>query len=94
MSVKKNVVSSLNSFKCSAYQLVDQKWHKMQFQSTHFVKIFQVARSQTPMFSMLIVFHTMSFAVTLSKGLIHYYYMPQVSKILSTGITSIATSKN
>ena len=81
-------------FKCSAYQLVDQNWHKMQFQSTYLVKYFRRAHPQTPMFSMLIVFHIMPFAVTLSKGLIHYYYMPQVSKILSTGIASIATSKN
>ena len=40
---------------------------------------------------MLIVFHMMPFVVTLSKDLIHYYYMPQASKILSTGIASIYT---
>ena len=79
------------SFKFSAYQLVDQHWHKYNLRALIiFVKKFWVTRPQTPMLCMLIVFHTMSFAVALSKGLIHYYYMPQASKILSTGIASIA----
>ena len=77
----------------SACQLVNQNWHKMQYQSTYFVTIFWVARPQTPMLYVLIAFHTMSFAVTLSKGLIHYYYMPQASKILSTGIASTPSYK-
>ena len=48
---------------------------------------------ETPMLSMLILLHTMSFAMTFSKGLVHYYYMPQVSKILSTGIASVPSYK-
>ena len=71
----KNVVSPLNSFKCSAYQLVDQNWHKMQSQNTYFVNIFCVARPQTPMLCKLIVVHTMPFSVTSFKGLIHYYVL-------------------
>ena len=43
------------------------------------------------MLCILIAFHTMPFAVTLSKGLIHYYYTPQASKILTTGIVSSYT---
>ena len=86
MPVKKNVVSPLNSYKCSGYQLANQNWHKMQSQSTYFVKPFWVACHQTPTLCMFIVFHTIPFAMALSKGLVHYYYMPQVSKILSTGI--------
>ena len=89
----KNVMSPLNSFKCSVYQLVDQNWHKMQSQSTYFVKKFLGGTPQTPMLCLLIVFHTMPFAVTLSYGLIHYYYMPQASKFLSTGIASIPSYK-
>ena len=34
MPVKKNVVNPLNSLS-SAYQLVNQNWHKMQSQSTY-----------------------------------------------------------
>ena len=86
MPVKKNVVNPLNSYKCSGYQLVNQNWHKMQSQSTYFVKLFWVACHQTSTFCMFIVFHTMPFAMALSKDLVHYYYMPQASKILSTGI--------
>ena len=88
-----NVVSPLNSFKCSACQLVDQNWHKMQSQNTYFVKVFWVTFPQTPMLCMLIVFHIMPFVVKLSKGPVHYYYMPQASKILSTGIASIPLYK-
>ena len=88
-----NLVSPLNSFKCSACQLVDQNWYKMQSQSTYFVKVFWMTFPQTPMLCMLIVFHTMPFVVTLSKGLVHYYYMPQASKILSTGLASIPLYK-
>ena len=93
MLVKKNVVSPLNYFKYSAYQLVDQNWHKRNLRTPIFVKLFWVAHSQTPMLCMLIVFHTVSFAVTLSKGLIHYYYMPQASKFLSTGMASTPSYK-
>ena len=89
MPVKKNVVSPPNSFKCSVYLLVDQNLHKMQSQSIYFVKIFLVTCPQTPIICMLTVFHTMPFAVTLFKGLVHYYNMPQASKFLSTGIASI-----
>ena len=85
MLVKKNVVSPLNYFKYSASR---SKLAQMQSQSTYFVKFFWVAHSQTPMLCMLIVFHTVSFAVTSSKGLVHYYYMPQASKFLSTSIAS------
>ena len=38
MPVKKNVVSHLNSSKCSVYQLVDQNWNKIKSQSIYFVK--------------------------------------------------------
>ena len=89
----KNVVSPLNSFICSVYQLVDQIWHKMKSQCTYYIKCFWVACPQTPMLCMLIVFHTMQFAVTLSKGLVHYYYMPQAFKILSIPIASIPSYK-
>ena len=88
-----SLVSPLNSFKCSACQLVDQNWHRIQSQSTCFVNFFWVTFPQTPMFCMLIVFHTMPLVVTLSKGLVHYYYMPQASKILSTGLASIPLYK-
>ena len=93
MPVKKNVVSLLNSFKCSAYQLVDQNRHKLQSQSTYSVKIFWAAYPLTPILCMLILFYTMPFAVTLSKGLVDYYYMPWASKILSIGIASIPSHK-
>ena len=89
----KNVGSPLNYFKCSAYQLVDQNWHKMQSQNTYFVNVFCMACPQTPMLCKLIVVHTMSFVVTLFKGLIHYYYMPQASKIFSIGIANIPSYK-
>ena len=56
--------------------------------------IFWVACPQTPMLCMLIVFHTMPFVVSLSKGLIHCYYKPQASKILSTGIITSTLSYN
>ena len=65
----------------------------MQSQSTYSVKIFWVTRPQTPMLCMLIVFHTMTFAVTLSKDLVHYYYIPQASTILSTCTVSIPSYK-
>ena len=71
----KNVVSILNSFKCSAYQLVNQNWHTKQYQSTYFVKIYLGGMPQTPMLCMLIVFHIMPFAMTLSIRLVHYYNM-------------------
>ena len=54
-----------------------------------FCKSSWAACLHTPMLCKLNVFYTMLFAVTLSKGFIHYYYMPQASKILSTGIASI-----
>ena len=88
-----NLVNPLNSFKCSACQLVDQNRHRIQSQSTCFVNVFWVTFPQTPMLCMLIVFHTIPFVVKLSKGLVHYYYMPQASKILSTGIASIPLYK-
>ena len=90
MLVKKNVVSPLNYFK---YSVSRSKLAQMQSQSTYFVKLFWVVHSQTPMLYILIVFHTVSFAVTLSKGLVLYYYMPQASKFLSTGIASTPSYK-
>ena len=65
----------------------------MQSQIACFVKLFWVPCLQTPMLCILIVFHTMPFVVTLSKGLVHYYYVPQASEILSTGIASIPSYK-
>ena len=41
----------------------------------------------------LIVFHTKPFEVTLSKVLVHYYYMPQASNVLSIGIAIIPSYK-
>ena len=54
-----------------------------------FCKSSWAACLHTPMICKLYVFHTMLFAVTLSKSFIHYYYMLQASKIVSTGIASI-----
>ena len=65
----------------------------MQSQSTYFVNFFQVAHPQTPMLCMSVAFHTMPFTVTLSKGPIHYYYMPQASKTLPTETASITLYK-
>ena len=89
MMNRRRIMSPQNSFKCSAYQLVDQNWHKMQShaQSTYFAR-FLGGMPQTPMLCMLIVFHTMtSVVVTLSKVFVHqYYYYPQASNMLLTGI--------
>ena len=74
INVMGHLMGHLNAaFKCSAYQLVAQNWYKVQSQSTYFIKLFWLSCPQT---RMLIVFHTMPFAVTLSKALVHYYYMP------------------
>ena len=53
--------------------IVAQNRYKVQSQSTNFIKPFWLSCPQIPM---MIVFYTMPFAVTLSKALVHYYYMP------------------
>ena len=90
MPVKKNVVNPLNSFKCLASR---SKLAQNAILEHLFCKNCPGGIPQTPMLCMLIVFDTMQFAETSSKGLVHYYYMPQASKILSTGITSIPSYK-
>ena len=90
MPVKKNVVSPLNSFKCSASR---SKLAQNAYLEHIFCKNCPGGTPRTPILCMLIVFHTMQFAETSSKSLVHYYYMPKASKILSTGIASIPLYK-
>ena len=62
----KNIMSLLNSYKCEAYQLVDQsKLAQNAFSELLFCKNVLGETPQTPILCLLIVFHTMPFAVTL-----------------------------